>query len=127
MQVQINPIQSDEQARGLTGRLFKSDEVKRMVDSVRARPNYEALDAHGYSYTRKAQIISELPLEGRRAALDIALPKVAEVLGMSPSDRLSYGAPVHESFGLSRAEAKKHLHASLLLTMGADLSLDMIE
>lgn len=32
-----------------------------MVSCSRQRPNYEALDAHGYPYIREARVIGELP------------------------------------------------------------------
>lgn len=88
------------------------------------RPDYEALDALGYPYKREACVVGELPLAERRTALDAAIASVSKSLGLPELKSLSYGLPVFAAFGLNRREAGRHEKANLLLTQGADLSLD---
>lgn len=90
------------------------------------RPEYEALNARGYPYMREARVVGELPLADRRPALDAALAAVSKSLGMPALKALSFGLPVFEAFGLNRREAGRHEQAALLLTPGADLSLDFV-
>lgn len=89
-------------------------------------PNYEALDASGKPFIRPASIVGELPHSNRRAALDEALQTVAEAIDLKPSKKISFGLQIYTSFGMTLAEAKKHVHSSILLRQGCDLSLQFI-
>lgn len=91
-----------------------------------SRPKYEALDSHGHPYIREAHSISELPHKNIRPALDQAALAIGAKIGLEPAEPLSFGLLVHESFGLTRQEARQHSQAKTLLTRGADLSLDLV-
>ena len=91
------------------------------------RPDYEALDANGFPYIRKARIIGELPnAKDRLQALSTATPKVAAALGIKAKKTINFGTPVHMAFGLTRQQAKHHALSALLLTTGENLSLDFV-
>lgn len=89
------------------------------------QPDYEALDVKGYPYVRPAKVVGELPTACVEARLGIATEAIAKLLGMPAKQRIFYGAPVFEAFGFSRAQAKKHGQAKLLLTKGESLSLEL--
>jgi hypothetical protein len=91
----------------------------------KSRPNYEALDSAGKPYTRQAQNIDELPWDHREAALAEATAAIAQALGILPKRPITFGHPVHTSFGMMRPAAKKHPQRKLLLTRGHELSLDL--
>lgn len=84
---------------------------------------YEALDGAGRPYMRDAQVIGELPHEIRENACAEAARGIGLVLGRAPARSIPFGAPVYLAFGLTRPEAKKHAHATLLLKLGHDVSL----
>ncbi len=89
------------------------------------RPDYLALDSQGLEYLRKAREISELPTrEDRLAACVEAAAEIARQLGVAAPPAIKFGVPVFQSFGMTRPQAKNHPNAKLLLTPGADLSLD---
>lgn len=89
------------------------------------RPQYEALDRQGIPYVRPAQVVAELPTpEARSSALEAATQEIAKRLRATAQRRIGFGVPVFVAFGLTRPQAKVHEQAKLLLTMGADLSLD---
>lgn len=90
-----------------------------------ARPEYEALDGQGRAYLRNARVVGELPsAQDRAAALESATQEVAKLMQVCAQRRIPFGAPVFVAFGLTRPQAKIHVHAELLLTKGCDLSLD---
>lgn len=85
---------------------------------------YEALDEHGSAYVRDATVIGDLPTPAMRfEALDHATERIASLTGLSALRRVPFGAPTYVAFGLRPADAKRHAHASLLMTMGHALSL----
>ncbi|KWN05414.1 hypothetical protein WT83_29105 [Burkholderia territorii] len=85
---------------------------------------YEALDERGSAYVRDATVIGELPTPAMRfEALDHATERIACITGLSALRRVPFGAPTHFVFGLRPVDAKRHAHASLLMTMGHALSL----
>ncbi len=89
------------------------------------RPDYEALDAQGLPYLRAAKTVGELPTpESRAAALAEASQALGDKLGLTVHKTISFGAPTHLAFNMTRAQAKNHAQASLLLTKGEGLSLD---
>jgi hypothetical protein len=89
------------------------------------RPDFEAIDRRGLPHVRAARVISELPSEqSRAAALDSATHAVAKQLQSVAQRRIGFGTPVHVAFGLTRQQARNHPAASLLLTIGGELSLD---
>lgn len=87
---------------------------------------YEALDGNGFPYMRDARVIDELPtLEMRHQACVDATEQIGKKLGLSPTRRIPYGAPVYEAFGLTRPQAIKHSSAALLLQLGCALDLEL--
>lgn len=88
------------------------------------RPDYLALDAQGFEITRKALVIGELPHEARAAACFEAAAPIASKLNLPAPERIKFGVPVFQSFGLTRPQAKQHKQRDLLLTPGDDVSLD---
>lgn len=90
------------------------------------RPYYEALGELGFPSVRLARVIGELKHALSRQALDDALPSVEQALGLKAKEPLHYGWPIYESFGLKRAEATANPQADLLITSGANLSLDFV-
>ena len=91
------------------------------------RPDYEALDGVGLPYVRSALVVGELPLVQRMQALDAATESVAALTGLKAVKSIHVGAPVFLAFeGMNRARAKNHPAAQLLLTMGDDVSLDLV-
>ena len=90
-----------------------------------ARPMYEALDTQGIPYLRQAEFVHELPTaEDRLSALAEATPVIAERLKIKQIDRVKVGTPVFCAFeGMTRASAKNHREAKLLLTHGGDVPL----
>ena len=89
------------------------------------RPDYQALDAQGLEYTRKARTIGELPHDDRGQALEVATTFIASLTGLKAVKRIPFGTPVFMAFeGLTRPKAKHHPHERLLLTHGTDVELD---
>jgi hypothetical protein len=89
------------------------------------RPDFEALDRNGLPHVRPARVIAELASpEARNAALDSATHAVARRLEAVAQRCIGFGTPVHVAFGMTRQQAKNHASASLLLTIGSELSLD---
>lgn len=90
------------------------------------RPPYLALDEHGREYERPARVIGELPMEARSVALGGATATVAKLAGLVAFKTIPFGAPAFTAFeGMTRPIAKNHRLASMLLTPGEDLSLDL--
>lgn len=87
---------------------------------------YEALDNTGTPFTRPARIISELPWRQRKGALISAMDAVSQQVGIEAIDRISFGIPVFNAFGLNANEARKHPKAALLMTAGCDISLELV-
>ncbi len=88
------------------------------------RPQYLALNAQGLEYTRKAEIIGELPLEDRALALIEATTAIGLKTGLVTVKRIPFGAPVFTAFaGMNRPKAKHHIESKLLLSMGDDVPL----
>lgn len=86
----------------------------------------EALDQTGRPYVREARVVNELPTpEARYAALESATLTIARRLSLSARSRIQFGAPVYVAFGLTRAQARDHAQAKVLMSMGADLPLDL--
>lgn len=86
----------------------------------------EALDQTGRPYVREARVVNELPTPAARlAALESATLTIARRLSMSARSRIQFGAPVYVAFGLTRSQARDHALARLLMSMGADLSLNL--
>lgn len=89
------------------------------------RPDYESLDAQGLPHIRPAQTVAELATpDARISALSSATLEIAKRMQAPALRRIGIGTPVFIAFGLTRSQAKVHIQAPLLLTMGADLSLD---
>jgi len=92
------------------------------------RPDYEALDGQGLPYIRPSKVVGELSTpEARGAALESATMAVAKKLQLSALRRIGFGTPVHIAFGMTRQQAKNHVDAKLLLTLGDDVSLDFCQ
>lgn len=90
------------------------------------RPEYMALDGQGMEYQRRAQIIGELPLESRSAALQEATASIAARTGLKAVKNIRLGTPAFMAFeGMTRPKAKHCNDADLLLTHGEALSLDL--
>lgn len=90
------------------------------------RPPYLALDQHGREYERPAKVIGELPLEARSVALIAATARVAKLAGLVAFKTIPFGAPAFTAYeGMTRPIARNHSLASMLLTPGDDLSLDL--
>lgn len=86
---------------------------------------YEALDGTGLPYMRDARVIDELPTpEMRLQACAEATAEIGKLLGLKPTRRIPYGAPIYEAFGLTRPQAKAHPKAALLLQFGCALDLE---
>jgi len=89
------------------------------------RPAFEALDAQGLPYLRPAMIVAELPSpEARAAALNEACAALAAELGLKAHKAISPSNPLHLAFNMTRAQARNHKHAQLLLISAANLPLD---
>ena len=84
---------------------------------------YEALDGTGRPAMRAATVIGELPHQDRATACAEAAEVIGKMLGRSASRSIPFGAPVYEAFGFTRPAAKAHPKASLLLTLGHNVSL----
>jgi hypothetical protein len=87
---------------------------------------YEALNNAGKPFIRPARIISELPWRMRKAALSGALAAVSEQVGLESIGQISFGIPVFNAFGLNAKEARNHPKATLLMTAGGDIGLEMV-
>lgn len=91
--------------------------------AIRALPQYEALDAKGYPYTRPARVVGELPTGGERInALHEAGPAVAAMLRMPLMRPLRFGMPIGLAF-MTRAQMRKHPKRAFLQRLGDDLPL----
>ena len=98
-----------------------------VANALLPRPSYLALNGQGTEYERPARLIGELPLQDRFQALARATEHVAQRAGLEAVRPIPFGAPVFTAFkGMTRPLAKSHTWASLLLTAGDDLSLDMV-
>lgn len=81
------------------------------------------LSSQDSSLHRHPATIGDLPHDKRLSALDGATYDAARTLGMPACRRIPFEASVHVAFGLSKAQAKAHIHSKLLLTRGRDLTL----
>ena len=98
-----------------------------MDTALLPRPRYLALNGQGTEYERPARVIGELPLRDRFLALARATEHVAEIVGLEAVKTIPFGAPVFTAFkGMTRPLAKSHIWASVLLSAGNDLSLDLV-
>ena len=98
-----------------------------VANALLPRPSYLALNGHGTEYERPARLIGELPLQDRFQVRARATEHVAQRAGLEAVRTIPFGAPVFTAFkGMTRPHAKSHTWASLLLTAGDDLSLDMV-
>ena len=98
-----------------------------MDTALLPRPRYLALNGQGTEYERPARLIGELPLQDRFQALARATEHVAEIAGLEAVKTIPFGAPVFTAFkGMTRPLAKSHTWASVLLSAGNDLSLDLV-
>lgn len=92
-------------------------------------PQVEALDLTGRAYWRPARCIDELPLMQRPAALGMATAHIADLLGLLALRTIPFGAPVSMAFmtptQAKMAQTQNHPRATLLRTLGCDLSLDL--
>lgn len=86
-------------------------------------PDYEALNRHGSPYVRPAALIGELPLSARLPALQSATASLAKLVERPQLRTIAFGTPAYEAFALTRAQAKAHPQAALLLTKGDSLPL----
>jgi hypothetical protein len=88
------------------------------------RPIFNGIDKYGLADLRPAKVVGELPnLQASRAALAEAIAVIAKQVGRAPVGPLKLECPVFVAF-MTRAQAKNHSAAKLLLTDCADLSLD---
>jgi len=83
---------------------------------------YEAFGPQG-EHIRDAREIGELPNEMRAQASEAAAQGIARLLSVEPPARILAGVPVYVAFGMRPADAKRHAHAALLLTLGTHVSL----
>ncbi|MFP3637637.1 hypothetical protein [Paraburkholderia sp. SIMBA_054] len=84
---------------------------------------YEAFGPNG-PVMREARTIHELPSPPMRLqALGGATEGIAAAIGLAAQRIIPFGTPVYVAFGLRPADAKRHIHAKLLLTLGCDVSL----
>ena len=98
-----------------------------MDTALLPRPRYLALNGQGTEYKRSARLIGELPLQARLQALAWATEHVAEIAGLEAVKTIPFGAPVFTAFkGMTRPLARSHTWASVLLSAGNDLSLDLV-
>jgi hypothetical protein len=74
-------------------------------------------------YKRDALVIGELPHEMRETASKQAAQCIAGVLGVPAPLTILAGVPVYRSFEMRPADAKRHQHANLLLTLATDVPL----
>lgn len=88
------------------------------------RPLYEALDDVGRPLWRQAKVIHELEHQDRRAALDSAANEIRARVGMELVAPVRFGLPVFTAFGMTKAQAERHEHSSVLLVAGTGISLD---
>jgi len=85
---------------------------------------YLALDGNGREIQRSARVIGELPTpEARLHACQEAAQGIAKLIGCSAPDQITFGTPAYLAFGMTRAEAKAHEHAEVLLKSGGDMPL----
>lgn len=85
---------------------------------------YLALDGNGREIQRSARLIDELPTpEARLSACQDAAQGIAKLIGRTTPGRITFGTPAYLAFGMTRAEAKAHEHAEVLLKSGGDISL----
>lgn len=85
---------------------------------------YRALDSNGREIERFARVIGELPSPADRLmACRDAAKSIAKLIGQTAPDRISFGVPAYQAFGITRGEAKKHEHAEVLLKSGDDMPL----
>lgn len=90
---------------------------------VRAKP--EAIDKQGLPYEREALTVGELPSQQVRHALDSAKPALEAAVGLPVVAQIKFGVPLHNAFGMTRAQAKNHPQRDLVLKNGFELSLDL--
>lgn len=86
-------------------------------------PDYEALNSHGSPYVRPATLIGELPISDIPPALQSATACLAMLVERPQLRTIAFGTPAYEAFGLTRAQARAHPQAALLLTKGDSLPL----
>ncbi|MCG9890939.1 MAG: hypothetical protein MH252_07675 [Thermosynechococcaceae cyanobacterium MS004] len=98
----------------------------RLLDALNEGVDYEALDAEGHPYWRKALSVGELPVTLRSEALKAMCPIVEKIIGQSLVFKICFGTPVYQTFGLRLADAKRHAQAKLLLSKGTDLPLSLL-
>lgn len=83
---------------------------------------YEAFGERG-EYVRDARVIGELPWAMRREASEHAARTIAQMLDLPAPEHILAGVPVYRSFGMRPADAKRHHHSRLLVTLGGDVPL----
>jgi len=74
-------------------------------------------------YERDARVIGELPHEMRKMASIRAAQSIADALGFPAPQMILSGVPVYRSFEMRPADAKRHKHANLLVTLGTNVPL----
>lgn len=88
---------------------------------------YKAFGEQG-EYVRDARLIHELPTpERRKAACREAASRIGLLINRNPERPVFFGTPVYLAFGLTKATAKTHRHASLLMTNGSDIPLNLLD
>jgi hypothetical protein len=88
-------------------------------------PYYLALNGDGYEYIRKARIVSELPSpEARRDFLQQIKTSVEKTVGFT-CERLFFGVPLYQSFGMTVKDARNSSNAKLLFTQGCNIKLSI--
>lgn len=96
-----------------------------LLNGVRLkRPFYEALDDAGRPVLREAKVIHDLDHKDRRAALDSAANEITKQMGVASVAPIKFGLPVFVAFGMTRAQAVRHEHSSVLLVAGIDIGLE---
>lgn len=85
---------------------------------------YEAFGPRG-EYIRDAREVGELPHEMRAQVLIDATAHISRLIGIEAVRRIPAGAPAYRAFDMRPADAKRHEHAKILLTLGTEISLDL--
>ena len=85
---------------------------------------YLALNDQGCEVERPAQIIDDLPTpEMRLTACKEATRGLSKLIGFPAYSPIRFGADAYLAFGMTRAAAKTHEHAAVLLKRGCDIPL----
>ncbi|MBA9859520.1 hypothetical protein [Ralstonia insidiosa] len=83
---------------------------------------YEAFGERG-EYVRDAREIGELPWEMRAQALRDATTHISGLVGRQAVRAIPCGTPAYRAFDMRPADAKRHEHAALLMTLGTHIPL----